>query len=155
MDKDELYRLLEWFEKSGLSELRVEDSGGKTVMKKEPSGGDPAAEPIPPPSPLPTPGTSLPASPAAKAPGEEIVASPMVGVFYRSPATDAPPFVEIATRFQRGDSLCILEAMKVMNTLEAEFDGEVLEVMAENGSLVEYGTPLFKVRRDDQDTADR
>lgn len=152
MDQDKLYRLLNWFEKSGLSELRVEESGWKTVMKKELAGRGSAAPAISPPSPLLDPSTS---PPPADAPGEEIISSPMVGVFYRSPATDAPPFVEIATRFQRGDSLCILEAMKVMNTLEAEFGGEVLEVMAENGSLVEYGTSLFKVRRDDQDAADR
>ena len=155
MNKDELYRLLEWFERSGLSELRVEDSGGKTVMKKAPAGREPAAEPIPPPSPLPPPGTPLPAPPPTGAPEGEIVASPMVGVFYRSPAADAPPFVEAGSRVKPGDPLCILEAMKVMNTLEAEFGGEVIEVMAENGSLVEYGTPLFKVLRDDQIVADR
>jgi len=151
MNKDELYRLLEWFSRSGLTELRIEDSGGKTVMKKEPAG----REPVPPPSPLPAAEPSPPAPPPPGAPGEEIVASPMVGVFYRSPAADAPPFVEAGSRFRPGDPLCILEAMKVMNTLEAEFDGEVIEIMAENGSLVEYGTPLFKVRRDDQVPADR
>ncbi len=152
MNKDELYRLLEWFEKSGLSELRVEDSGVKTVMKKTLAGKEPVPATVPAPSPTPPPES---VSTPAGTPGAEIVPSPMVGVFYRSPAADAPPFVEAGSRFQPGDPLCILEAMKVMNTLEAEFGGEVIEVMAENGSLVEYGTPLFKVRRDDQVTADR
>jgi biotin carboxyl carrier protein len=147
MDKNELYRLLEWFENSGLTELAVEESGWKAAMKKEPPGREGAPETNPPPAPPPPP--------AGGEPEPGMIASPMVGVFYRSPAADAPPFVEVGSRVERGDPLCILEAMKVMNTLEAEFGGEVIEVLAENGSLVEYGTPLFKVRRDDQVPADR
>ncbi len=155
MDREELYRLLEWFEKSGLTELAVEESGWKAAMKKEPPGREREPEPEPaPPPPLPE-DPAAPAPAAGEEPGAEMIVSPMVGVFYRSPAADAPPFVESGSRFRRGDPLCILEAMKVMNTLEAEFGGEIRAVLAENGSLVEYGTPLFKVRRDDQVVADR
>lgn len=155
MDRDELYRLLEWFERSGLTELAVEASGWKAAMKKEPSGREREAEPVPlPSSPLPNK-SAAPEPPHREDPGTELIVSPMVGVFYRSPAADAPPFVEPGARVGRGGPLCILEAMKVMNTLEAEFGCEIIEVLAENGSLVEYGTPLFKVRRDDQVPADR
>lgn len=155
MDNNELYRLLEWFENSRLTELVFEESGWKAAMKKDPGVRDGAAEPATTPTPLPSP-PAAPANPPAEAETEgELIVSPMVGVFYRSPAADAPPFVETGSRVNRGDPLCILEAMKVMNTLEAEFGGEIIEILAENGSLVEYGTPLFKVRRDDQVAADR
>ncbi len=155
MDNNELYRLLEWFENSRLTELVVEESGWKAAMKKDLGGREGSVEPAPLPSPLPSAQTAPVNPPAEAAPEGELVVSPMVGVFYRSSAADAPPFVEAGSRVNRGDPLCILEAMKVMNTLEAEFGGEVIEILAENGSLVEYGTPLFKVRRDDQVAADR
>ncbi len=155
MNKDELYRLLEWFENSRLTELTVEESGWKAAMKKDPGGREGTTEPVPPASSLPSPETAPVNPPAEGEPEGELVVSPMVGVFYRSPAADAPPLVETGSRVNRGDPLCILEAMKVMNTLEAEFGGEIIEILAENGSLVEYGTPLFKVRRDDQVAADR
>ncbi len=155
MDNNELYRLLEWFENSRLTELSVEEDGWKAAMKKDPGGREGSGQPAPLPTPLPSPETVPGNPPAEEEPAGELVVSPMVGVFYRSPAADAPPFVETGSRVNRGDPLCILEAMKVMNTLEAEFGGEVIEILAENGSLVEYGTPLFKVRRDDQVAAGR
>ncbi len=156
MDKNELYRLLEWFENSGLTELAVEDgSGWKAAMKKEAAGRPGKTEPTPPASPLPPSSASSPHPESDEVPTGEIITSPMVGVFYRSPAADAPPFVETGSRINPGDPLCILEAMKVMNTLEAEFGGEIIEVLAENGTLVEFGTPLFRIRRDDQVSADR
>ena len=77
----------------------------------------------------------------------ETVDSPIVGTFYRSPSPDSPAYVEKGTTIKKGEPLCIIEAMKMMNTLTAEFDMEIVEVLIENGSLAEYGQPLFKVKR--------
>lgn len=100
----------------------------------------------------------VPAAPAAPRapegrPGEApkpredgwVVRSPMVGTFYRSPKPDAPPFVEVGQRVRKGQVLCIVEAMKLMNELESDVDGTLVEVMAENQSPVQFGQPLFRV----------
>ncbi|TFG66665.1 MAG: acetyl-CoA carboxylase biotin carboxyl carrier protein [Gemmatimonadales bacterium] len=76
------------------------------------------------------------------------VTSPMVGTFYRSPAPDAPPYVEVGDRIQKGQTLCILEAMKLMNELEAEFGGTVREICVGNGDPVEYGQAIFHIESD-------
>ena len=76
----------------------------------------------------------------------KIVKSPMVGVFYAASSPDADPFVKSGDRIHKGDVLCIIEAMKLMNEINAETDGEILEVLAENGQLVENGAPLFRIR---------
>jgi len=77
----------------------------------------------------------------------EVITSPIVGTFYKASSPDAPAFAEVGTRIKKGQTLCILEAMKMMNHLEAEFDCEILAVKAANGDLVEYGQVLFEVRR--------
>jgi acetyl-CoA carboxylase biotin carboxyl carrier protein len=77
----------------------------------------------------------------------EIIKSPIVGTFYRAPSPDAPPFAEAGKIIKKGEGLCILEAMKMMNTLECEFDLEVVKVLAENGELVEFDQPLFEVKK--------
>ena len=75
-----------------------------------------------------------------------IVKSPMVGTFYKKPSPDAKPYVEVGQRVKKGDVLCIIEAMKLMNEIESEFDGEIVEILVEDGKPVEYGAPLFKMR---------
>lgn len=85
------------------------------------------------------PGTNM--SPTKK------ITSPLVGTFYRSPSPDAPSFVSVGDIVKKGQSLAIIEAMKIMNHLEADFDMEIVEVMAQNGDLVEFGAELFEVRR--------
>ena len=75
-----------------------------------------------------------------------IVKSPMVGTFYIKPAPNADPYVKIGQKVKKGDILCIIEAMKLMNEIENEFDGEVAEILAKDGEPVEYGTPLFKIK---------
>lgn len=77
----------------------------------------------------------------------EVITAPIVGTFYRTPAPDAEPFVSEGDIVDKGQTLCILEAMKVMNELEAEFTMEIVRIPASNGEMVEYGTPLFEVRR--------
>lgn len=75
------------------------------------------------------------------------IKAPIVGSFYVSASPDKPPYVEVGSRVKKGDVLCIIEAMKLMNEIESDVDGEVVEVMAQNQAFVEYGAPLFKIRR--------
>ncbi len=76
-----------------------------------------------------------------------ILTSPMVGVFYASPAENADPFVKVGSHVRKGDTLCLIEAMKLMNEIQAEESGTILEIFAENGKIVEYGAPLFRIGR--------
>lgn len=77
---------------------------------------------------------------------ENIVKSPMVGTFYMKPAPNAKPYVEVGQKVKKGDVLCIIEAMKLMNEIESEFDGEIAEVLLKDGDMVEFGKPLFKIK---------
>lgn len=118
-----------------------------------PSGTSAALNATPAVSPAPTPSTVAP-SPAHKSestspksiPDGVVIPSPFVGTFYRSPAPDAPTFADIGTRVKKGQTLCIVEAMKLMNEIESEVDGEVVAILLENGKPVEFGTPLFVIR---------
>ena len=74
------------------------------------------------------------------------VKSPMVGTFYLKPSPDSEPYVQVGQKVKRGDTLCIIEAMKLMNEIESEFDGEIAEVLLKDGEMVEYGKPLFKIK---------
>lgn len=76
----------------------------------------------------------------------KIVKSPMVGTFYLKPDPNSNPYVEIGKKVKKGDILCIIEAMKLMNEIESEFDGEIIEIMVKDGETVEYGKPLFKIK---------
>ena len=76
----------------------------------------------------------------------KIVKSPMVGTFYASPAPDKPPFVSVGDKVHKGQVLCVIEAMKLMNEIESEYDGEIVEICMKNEEMVEYGTPLFKIK---------
>ena len=96
------------------------------------------------------PAAAVPAVPAAAeaapqpaVPAGEPVTSPMVGTFYRSPSPEAKPFVQVGDTVKKGDTLCIIEAMKLLNEIEAEEDGVIKEVLVENGQPVEFGQPLF------------
>src|SRR5712691_9131292 len=124
--------------------LRVLKAGVATAAP--PNNGSPT---------LAAPGAALaPASATAPAPETilpapeniVLVTSPIVGTFYRTPAPDAPPFVEVGTRVRKGQVLCIVEAMKLMNEIESESEGEIVEILVANGQPVEYGEVLFKIR---------
>ena len=99
-------------------------------------------------APAAVPATPDPASPAPpeEAPAAEAINSPMVGTFYRSSSPDADPFIRVGDRVEEGTVVCILEAMKVMNEIQAEKSGEIAEVLVENGEPVEFGQPLFLLR---------
>ncbi len=83
----------------------------------------------------------------AKAEDGTVITSPMVGVFYAAPAENAEPFVKVGSKVRKGDTLCLIEAMKLMNEISAEESGTVLEIYAANGRIVEYGAPLFRIGR--------
>lgn len=142
--------------RSELSEFEFEEEGFKIKIKRG-SGGQPVIMTAPSSAhPFPTASTEAsavparPAAPAASATGDEAgfayVKSPMVGTFYRSPSPENPSFVENGTKIDEKTVVCIIEAMKIMNEIQAEIKGSVVEVLVENGQPVEYGQRLFKVK---------
>ena len=153
MELKELYALMERFEKSGLSEIVYKKDGEEVTLKKGSAFVMPAAQAMPmpalqvPPAHPGAPGAPATDASARHAADTEFVRAPLVGTFYRAPAPDAPPFVEKGDTVRKGKPLCILEAMKLMNEFQAEFDLEVVAILVDNGKMVEFGTPLFEVRR--------
>lgn len=160
IDLDYLRALIEAIDESGVDSLEMSRAGTRLRISKSPRGrasapAPPAqAQPPAPPQPAPAvespprPGDEGPSSSAAKESGGNgwvDVTSPMVGTFYRSPSPDVPPYVEVGGRVTRGQTLCILEAMKLMNELECELSGTVREICVENEEPVEYGQVLFRI----------
>ena len=111
-----------------------------------------SAPAVPPPPAAPAPAaTEVPAAPPAKGKSHSDVhqlTSPIVGTFYRAPNPEAPPFVEIGSRVKQGQTLCIVEAMKLMNEIEADVDGVIVDVFTKNAQPVEFGEPLFAIKTD-------
>jgi acetyl-CoA carboxylase biotin carboxyl carrier protein len=145
MELKELYALMDRFEKSGLTELTFKKGGDEICLRKAVTA-NPPVQPVP----IPQPAPVHPQPPAADPrtdPGTELICAPLVGTFYRSAAPDAPPFVEKGDTVKKGGPLCILEAMKLMNEYQAEFDMEIVSILVDNGKMVEFGAPLFEVRR--------
>ncbi len=151
MDLEDLQKLIELMNENGLVEVEIEEGEKKVRLKK--AGAD---QPMMPPQALwaqPTlasqPGGGGPAEPVAASSieGDSITFnSPMVGTFYTSPSPGAEPFVKVGDRISQTTVLCIIEAMKVMNEIQAEMEGEILEVLVGNGEAVEYGQPLFTIK---------
>lgn len=147
MELKDLYALMERFEKSGLSELVFKRSGEEICLKKVLSAPPPAPVPVHHHVPAGEPRASAAEAPAKPLSDTEIITAPLVGTFYRAAAPDAPPFVEKGDTVKKGKTLCILEAMKLMNEFQAEFDLVIVNILVDNGRMVEFGTPLFEVRR--------
>jgi acetyl-CoA carboxylase biotin carboxyl carrier protein len=153
---DELKVILDLVREHELSELEIEGEGFRIRVRK---GGEPAVM-QPPPAAFPVAALSSPAQPVlAKAaeggPGPSvgvdtelaIVTSPIVGTFYRAPEPDAPPFAQPGDRVQKGQTLCIIEAMKMMNAIDSDYEGTLVKVYVENGQPVQYGERLFAIKR--------
>ena len=146
----EAFRLIEemllLMESRGLVELELEHQGMRLRLKK--AGSAPGPQVVEYMTGIPPTAPAAP-SPAAKAGGESdrraVIKSPMVGTFYRSPAPDAPPFIDMGQEIEPGQVVCIVEAMKLMNEIKAEVAGRLVEIFAENGEPVEFGQPLFAV----------
>lgn len=151
MDLRKLKKLIDLVQESGISELEVTEGEEKVRIAKHVAHAAPATyvASLPAAAPAPAvaaPASATPAEPAAAAlPEGKIVKSPMVGTFYRASAPGAKPLVDIGQSVSSGDRLCIIEAMKLMNEIESEFDGVVKAILVENGQPVEYGQPLFVI----------
>ena len=140
--------LAEIAEAHGLSEIKFENADVLLVLRRQAAAAPAVAHPQPHPHHPPPPPASRPAATEAKSTenGKYVtVASPFVGTFYRSPGPDAPPYVELGQRVKKGQVVCIVEAMKLMNEIEAELDGVVTQIMVENAQPVEYGQALLKI----------
>ncbi len=151
MDLRKLKTLIDLVSESNVSELEITEAEGKVRIVK--SGQPTAAQVVyAPVAAAPVAAVATAAAPAAAAPVAEpaesagfVVKSPMVGTFYRSASPGAKPFVELGQAIKEGDTLCIIEAMKILNEIEAEKSGTVTKIMGENGQAVEFGQPLFVI----------
>jgi acetyl-CoA carboxylase biotin carboxyl carrier protein len=160
LDHEELHRLLATLSESDIQEFRLEGEDFCLEVKRNlaPSSDSIASnrrissqEIDTPPSPQskidssPVPSTPPPSVPGSRSDFVEVTA-PMVGTFYRAPGPEEPPFVEIGSKISVGQAVCILEAMKLMNELESEVSGEVIEILVENGTPVEFGQALMRLK---------
>ena len=157
MEFDDIERILELMRLHDLAEFELEREGLKVRARKTATGytAAPVAPVIPNGAPAALPPPALPAvapPPAAQADVDEesvelaVVKSPIVGTFYRSPEPGAASFVEVGERVEKDQVLCIIEAMKLMNEITSEYDGEVVSVYVENGKPVQYGERLFAIK---------
>lgn len=149
MDIRKIKRLIELLDESGVNEIEIhEGEESVRIARGAPAAPAPAPAPAPvaaaapAPAPAPAPAETANASATPEVTGHA-VRSPMVGTFYRSPAPDAAPFVEEGQTVSAGDTLCIIEAMKMLNQIEADRSGVVSSVLLENGQPVEFDQPLF------------
>ncbi len=155
MNLEEIKTLAEIMSENGLTTIEIIE--GETNIRLEKNPPAPACVPA---APMPMmPAAPAPAAPAAAAPAEAApaapaagnfsnlteVKSPMVGVFYDSPSPEADPYVKVGDKVKKGDVLCIIEAMKLLNEITAEQDGEIVDICAHNADVVEYGQTLFKI----------
>lgn len=156
MDSKRLAEIADVMEDRGLTRVRVEEPDGTAVELERASVAQPVAVPMPMPSAMaaqvaaptvapaaPEPATQTPV--AAPEPKGTEVTAPMVGVFYAAPAPGDEPFVHVGSKVKAGETLCIIEAMKVLNEVTAEADGEVLEICVADGDLVEFGSCLMRI----------
>lgn len=172
LDLNQLRELLADFDKTNISELTLKSEDFELTVRKEISLGDRSLQPIDallatgvarpelvaPVAPILSespgkmaPSHSAPSPSVGPLPGETRffeVTSPMVGTFYRSPAPNEPPFVNVGDRIGVGQSVCIIEAMKLMNEIESESSGRLIEILVENGAPVEYGQALMRIKPD-------
>lgn len=150
MEMKEMRALAQIMKENGLTRLEIQEEGKSIRMERESAVCAPAAAPVlsVPVMQSPLPSAALEDQPqpaAAREPEGRIVESPMVGMYYASPAPGDPPFVKKGSQVKKGDVLCIIEAMKTMNEITADCDGEILQIYAGNGQLVEVGQRLFLV----------
>jgi acetyl-CoA carboxylase biotin carboxyl carrier protein len=150
LDLKEIKQIIDLMKRSDLTELEVEQEGLKLRICRGPAGQMVAASNIahsldPDVSPMSSGGERPSAAQSDE--GFAYIRSPMVGTFYRSAAPDVPPFAELNQSVSEDSVICIIEAMKVMNEIQAEVKGTLVEILVENGQPIEYGQPLFKVKK--------
>ena len=156
MDIRKVKKLIELLDESGIAEIEITEGEDAVRISRYPQGGQVvhaapavAAAPAPAPAAAQAPAAEPSASAPASAPAEEEsgyeVAAPMVGTFYSAASPGAAPFVQVGDRVSEGDTLCIIEAMKMMNQIEAEVSGTIKSIRVQNGDAVEYGQTLFVI----------
>jgi acetyl-CoA carboxylase biotin carboxyl carrier protein len=154
MDLRKIKKLIDLLEESNLSEIEIKEGEESVRLARNPRGSVPMAmmhapaPQAPAPMPMQSPteaATGGQAKAGADLPDGDVVRAPMVGTFYASPAPDKPPFVSVGQAVKAGDTLGIIEAMKMFNPIEAEVSGTVLKILAESGQPVEFDQPLFVV----------
>lgn len=145
VDIERLRELAELATEFDLAELELDSCGGVRVVRRASGVAAPAVAPLPPPV---IPHMAVVPDKAAK-PAEPgtLLTSPFVGTFYRAPSPEAPPFIDVGQAVRKGQVVCIVEAMKLMNEIESEVDGKILEVLVKNAEHVEYGQPLFRIEK--------
>ncbi|HWF89497.1 MAG TPA: acetyl-CoA carboxylase biotin carboxyl carrier protein [Pyrinomonadaceae bacterium] len=157
VNMDELRELISLLRDNGLAELELENEGFRVRLRRESALGESSHASVPhhssAPAPAPAPAASGPAHPgtqattaAAQDQDLHIISSPIVGTFYRSPSPTADAFVKIGSNVEPETVVCIIEAMKLMNEIQAETSGKVVKIYVENGQPVEYGQPLFGIQ---------
>ena len=155
MKLEEIKELMRVFGKSKLDKIQIKqkdfelemEKGSEAVFAEKTAAQAPAAVSAPPASASTPAETEKPIESVKKQISGETITSPMVGTFYASPSPDSPPFVQVGDKVKKGDVLCILEAMKIMNELEAEYDCKILDILVKDGDPVEYDKPLFIVEK--------
>ena len=150
MDMKQIKTLMREFDESGLSKLKITKDEFSIELEKAVATVSAAPVAVAAPAPVAVAAVSAPATSAAEAPAEisgDLILSPMVGTFYASPSPDSPAFAKKGDTVKKGQVLAILEAMKIMNELEAEFDCKILDVVVSDGQPVEYDMPLFVVEK--------
>ena len=150
LDHEQLHRLLDVLSESDIQEFRLEGDDFRLEIRRNLPGQAVMAPVMPAPVAAAAPAATTPASPppAATATRSDLleITAPMVGTFYRAPAPGEAPFIEVGNRIDVGQTVCILEAMKLMNELEAEVSGDVVEILVDNGTPVEFGQVLMRVK---------
>jgi len=155
MDIRKIKKLIELLEESGIAEIEIKEGEEAVRISRMPTGeataqavSAPAHAAAAPPSAPPASAAALSAAEGAAPkpkPNEHVITAPMVGTFYAAPSPGAKPFVEIGDEIKLGQVLCVIEAMKMMNQIEADRAGRITSIMARNGDPVEFGQPLFVV----------
>ncbi len=146
MDIRKIKKLIEMLESSGVAEIEIHEGDDSVRISRYSSQAPAAPAPVAA-APVDTPAAPAP-TPAADSEPEQVVSghavkSPMVGTFYRSPSPTSPTFAEVGQTVNEGDTLCIIEAMKILNQITADKSGKISQILAENGTPVEYDQPLF------------
>lgn len=154
MDIRKVKKLIELLEESGIAEIEIKEGEesvriSRAAPSSVPMMAAPAPMPVPAAAPAPSVAAAAPTTEETAAGGElpegHVVKSPMVGTFYRAPSPGASPFVEVGQQVNDGDTLCIIEAMKLLNQIEADKSGTIKAILVENGQPVEYDQPLFVI----------
>lgn len=149
MDIRKIKKLIELLEESGISELEIQEGEESVRISRHPPNAAPLLQSLAPAPQLsltaPSPSTPLPEAPPEPAARGHVLKSPMVGTFYTSASPNSKPFISVGQHVNAGDTVCIVEAMKMFNQIEADRTGIVTEILAENGQPVEYDQPLLVI----------